>query len=163
MELFSKPSACAIIEKTINGEKYIIIQERFKDDAPCENGLLEIPGGKIREFENIYDCLRREVKEETGLDLIKIHGENESHVIEHDNYTVINYTPFACAQNIKGYYPIMAEIFICEAEGDLLNHTDESKNLRWIALEDLKELLQKDEKSFYPMHIAALKKYINAV
>lgn len=163
MELFTKPSACAIIEKKIEKEKYILIQERFKEDAPSENGLLEIPGGKIREFENIYDCLRREVKEETGLDIIKIHGEEDSNIVEYNDYTVLNYTPFDCVQNIKGYYPIMAEMFICEASGDLLTYTNESKNPRWVSLKELINLLEKHETSFYPMHIAALKKYSNLV
>ncbi|EHI98977.1 NUDIX hydrolase [Clostridium sp. DL-VIII] len=161
MELFSKPSASAIITKNVNSKKYILIQERFKENSALENGLLEIPGGKIREFENIYDCLRREVKEETGLDVIKIQGENNSTIIDYNEYKVLNYTPFTCDQNIKGYYPIMTETFICEASGTLLTCTDEAKNQRWISLEELSNLLQSNESRFYPMHIAALKKYSN--
>lgn len=160
MEQFTKPAASAIIVKNINSQKYILIQERFKENVPLENGLLEIPGGKIREFENIYDCLRREVKEETGLDVVKIQGEDESIIIHHCDYTVLNYTPFACDQNIKGYYPIMTETFICETTGTLLTSTDETKNLRWISLEELSHLLINNENSFYPMHITTLKKYL---
>lgn len=163
MELFTKPAASAIIEKIINEKRYILIQERFKENAFSENGLLEIPGGKIREFENIYDCLRREVKEETGLEIIKIHGEEDSNIIEYNNYKVLNYTPFASAQNIQGYYPIMTQIFTCEAKGDLLTDTNESKNLRWISLEELIITLQQHERNFYPMHTIALKKYLNLV
>jgi len=159
MELFAKPSASAIIVKSANSKRYILIQERFKESVPLENGLLEIPGGKIREFENIYDCLRREVKEETGLDVIKIQGENDSTIIDYNGYTVLSYTPFACTQNIKGYYPIMNEAFICETSGNLLTCTNEAKNMRWIPLEELSNLLLNHENSFYPMHIAALKKY----
>lgn len=159
MELFTKPAACAIIEKKIENEKYVLIQERYKEGAPSENGLLEIPGGKIREFENIYDCLRREVKEETGLGIIKIQGEEESSIVEYNGYKVLSYTSFACAQNTEGYYPIMAEIFICEARGILLTYTNETKNLRWVTIDELASMLDKNEKGFYPMHIAALKKY----
>ena len=64
MELFSKPGVGGIIEKNISGIDYILIQDRYKDDAKSESGLIEIPAGKIREFENIFDCLRREIWEE---------------------------------------------------------------------------------------------------
>lgn len=70
-EVFSKPAAGGIIEKTINNIEYVLIQERFKDDAKAEEGLIEIPAGKIREFENIYECLKREIWEETGLEVIQ--------------------------------------------------------------------------------------------
>jgi len=61
MELFAKPGVGGIIEKNIDGIDYILIQDRCKDDAKLEYGLLEIPAGKIREFENVFDCLRREI------------------------------------------------------------------------------------------------------
>ena len=67
-ELFSKPAAGGIIERIIDGEVFILLQERYKGNDR-ENGLVEIPAGKIREFENIYDCLRREISEETGLEV----------------------------------------------------------------------------------------------
>lgn len=78
MEKFAKPAVGAIIEKKINGEKFILVQERQKEDGGKENGMLEIPAGKIREYENIFEALRREVKEETGLIITKIDGEESS-------------------------------------------------------------------------------------
>ena len=71
MEQFSKPAVGGIIERMIDDVPYILIQERYKDDAPLENGMIEIPAGKIREYENVYDCLRREIKEETDSKVIK--------------------------------------------------------------------------------------------
>ena len=55
----------------------------------------------------------------------------------------------------------MLQTFICTAKGNLLKQSDESVNIRWISIEDLKLLLEKDEKAFYPMHINAMKKYIS--
>lgn len=55
-ELFSKPAPGGIIEKIVDGELFVLLQERYKGNDR-EDGLLEIPAGKIREFENIYDCL----------------------------------------------------------------------------------------------------------
>jgi ADP-ribose pyrophosphatase len=160
MELFAKPAAGGIIEKNIDGIDYILIQDRCKDDSKLEVGLLEIPAGKIREFENIFECLRREIWEETGLQVTYIQGEDETVVFESNGYRVLNYTPFSCSQNIQGIYPIMVQTFICNASGDLLKKTNETKNIRWISLRELKVLLESNKQSFYPMHVTALEKYL---
>lgn len=161
MEAFAKPGAAAIIENSINGVSHILIQDRFKPEAPSESGLIEIPAGKIREFENIFDCIRREVMEETGLKVTKIQGEKESIIYSNHNYRVLSYEPFTCAQNTEGYYPIMVEIFLCRAMGALLKSSEEAKNLRWFSLKDLEYLLLNNENDFYPMHFVALKKYLH--
>ncbi len=101
MERLMKPGAAGIIEKNIDGCEYILLQERYKPDAPSENGLLEIPAGKIREFENIFDCLRREVMEETGLEVVEIEGEKEAVIYKNNGYEVLSYDPFSNAQNMR--------------------------------------------------------------
>ena len=160
-ELFSKPAAGGIIEKVVDGEVYILMQERDKGND-LEEGMIEIPAGKIREFENIYDCLRREIFEETGLEVTYIQGEEEAEIIEHNGYKVINYTPFSCSQNVAGEYPIMVQVFICRASGEALNGSDESRNIRWVSLTELGNMLRDKEESFYPMHISTLKKYLKS-
>ena len=160
MELFAKPGVGGIIEKSIDGIDYILIQDRCKDDAKLEYGLLEIPAGKIREFESVFDCLRREIWEETGLNVTNIKGEDEAIVLESNGYKVLNYTPFSCSQNVQGTYPIMVQIFICNADGELLNKSNETKNIRWIPLIELKKLLEVNKNLFYPMHVTTLEKYL---
>ena len=78
VEVFAKPGVGGIIIKNEKGLDYILLQERCKENGGAENGLIEIPAGKIREFENIFNCLRREVWEETGLNVTEIVGEDES-------------------------------------------------------------------------------------
>ncbi|AFM39269.1 NTP pyrophosphohydrolase [Desulfosporosinus acidiphilus SJ4] len=160
MELLAKPGVGGIIEHTLNGVNYILLQKRYKDDAPLESGMIEIPAGKIREFENIFDCLRREVFEETGLEVIEIEGEYESILVEMNGYKVVNYQPFACSQNIMGEYPIMVQTFICRVQGKIISQSNETKNVRWVSLDTLKEMLLNQEDRFYPMHITTLRKYI---
>ena len=65
--------------------KFLLIQERWKNNV-LEDGLLEIPGGKIREFENIFDALRREVSEETGYKVTYIYGEEKSIITKLNNF-----------------------------------------------------------------------------
>jgi ADP-ribose pyrophosphatase len=159
-EKWAIPGVGGILERTVKRTKYILIQERCKDEAPQEYGLLEIPTGKVRQFENVFACLRREVKEETGLDVISIRGEKTASIREFTRYRVLQYAPFASVQNLKGDYPILAEIFICRVKGRLKSQTDETRNLRWISLPDLKKLLATREECFYPMHISTLYKYL---
>ena len=161
MELFAKPAVGGIIEKSINGIDYILIQERFKENAEREEGLIEIPAGKIREFENIFVALRREIWEETGLEVVEIKGENNISVFQSNGYKVLSYVPFSCSQNLQGEYPIMVQTFICTAKGEILDRTNETQNIRWVPLTELKEMLDNDKNDFYPMHVITLQKYLN--
>lgn len=163
MERFTLPAVGAIITKTENETEYILLQERYKPhiEASTEHKLLEIPAGKIREFENIFDALRREVKEETGLNITKIYGENETLLYSNHNYEVMNFMPFACAQNLSDHYPILVFIFICHADGFLLDSSDEARNYRWTSLAELKSLLFHNPHRLYPMHVNTLKKYLH--
>lgn len=160
IEKFAKPGVGGIIEKNEKGIDYILIQERNKENAEKENGLLEIPAGKIREFESVYECLRREIWEETGLTVYEIEGENDSIIYEGNGYKVLDYIPFTSGQNIEGNYSIMVQTFFCKAKGELLPTTNETKNIRWVSLSELKKLIEKNEQIFYPMHVIALKKYL---
>ena len=160
MEQFSIPGVGGIIEKDIDGIKHILVQARVKAETPHENGLIEIPAGKIRAFECIFDTLRREIKEETGLEVVEIMGENTSAVYESDPYKVVNFIPFSCSQNLIGDYPIMVFVFICKVRGELLSFSDESQDYRWVSLAEVKRMVEDAPQSLYPMHVDTLKKYI---
>lgn len=163
MEQFSIPGVGGIIVEETNGKKCILMQTRVKPHSPQEDGLLEIPAGKIRAFENIFDTLKREIKEETGLDVVEILGEHQSTIYEdNSSYKVINFMPFSCSQNTIGDYPIMVFVFICKVKGDLLPFSDESKNYKWTSLLELERILTESPKSIYPMHVDTLKKYVCA-
>lgn len=142
MEKFAIPCVAAIIEKIVNNEKYILIQTRQKEDGAETNGMLEVPAGKIREYENIFRALRREVKEETGLTITKILGEDKQISNLIDGNEVISYTPYCVTQNLSGAYSIILNTFLCEAEGELLTETNESQNIHWMKIEELKKFLK---------------------
>lgn len=50
--------------------------------------------------------------------------------------------------------------FICEAEGEPILETAESRNIRWIAIEELSELLKNNRSKFFIMNVNALEKYL---
>lgn len=159
-EVFAKPAAGAIIEATVHQQKCILIQERQKENGGLENGMLEIPAGKIREYENIYDALRREVWEETGLHLTEIQGEKDAVVCTVNGYKVISYQPYCSSQNLSGGYALIVQTFLAKAEGTLLEQTNETTHIRWITLEKCRDMIIKSPEAFYPMHLNTLRKYL---
>ena len=160
MEKFTVPCVAAIIEKIVNNEKYILIQTRQKEDVAETNGMLELLAGKIREYENIFEALRREVKEETGLSITKILGEDNqiSNFIKGNE--VISYTPYCITQNLSGAYSIILNTFLCEAKGELLTETNESQNIHWIKIKELKKIFKNYPEKIFLLHINALQKYL---
>ena len=102
------------------------------------------------------------MKEETGLEVVEILGENSSTIYEGNSYKVINFAPFSCSQNIVGDYPIMVFTFICKVKGELLPFSDEAQNYKWLPVAELKEMVEKAPQSLYPMHVDTLKKYVCA-
>ena len=159
MEIFAKPAVGAIIEKVYDDKKYILIQQRNKTDEVVEKGMVEIPAGKIRGYENIFEALRREIWEETGLRIIKIEGEENLTISKDSGYKTISFVPFCSTQNLSGGYSIMLQTFICQAEGELLEETNETINIRWESIDTIEKMLENNSKQFYPMHINALRKY----
>lgn len=160
-EIFAKPCVGAIIEKIIDDEKYILVQTRQKEDGCETNGMIEIPAGKIREYENVFSALRREVREETGLEIIKIYGEDSSVCTQTGDVTTISFSPYCVTQNLSGAYSIILNTFLCEAEGDLIESTNETENVHWEKASEIKRLLRESPEKIFFMHINALKKYLN--
>lgn len=157
-EKFSVPYVAAIIERKRDGKTEILMQRRSKPSYdPKYTGAYEIPAGRIREFESVFDALRREVKEETGLNLSKIGGRKLNESVTKGDRTFA-FIPFCCAQLVKGPHPYIGFYFTCEAYGKI-RRSRESARHEWIAADRL-ELMLKDRKNFYILHVAALKIYL---
>jgi hypothetical protein len=79
-----------------------------------------------------------------------------SSIYEGKTYKVVNFMPFSCAQNVTGDYPIMVFVFICYVKGDLLPFSDEARNYKWTAVNEIKNMIHQKPELFYPMHIDTL-------
>jgi 8-oxo-dGTP pyrophosphatase MutT (NUDIX family) len=156
------PFVGAIIERASEtGKKEILVQIRKKSSDKKYSGCFEIPGGKLRAFEDIYVTLRREVKEECGLDLTFI--KNEDHRLDNknkeDTSTIIE--PFCVTQMIEG--PFIGFIFLCKASGTPSQFTGESENAKWVDIEELKYIIENSQEKFYTAFLSPLKKYLESV
>lgn len=159
-EVFAKPCVGAIIEKVIGNERHILIQTRQKEDGNETNGMLEIPAGKIREYEDVFSALRREVWEESGLKITKIYGEDTSVSTQTGDVTTISFNPYCVTQNLSGAYSMILNTFLCEAEGNLIESTNETENVHWEKVSEIERLLRENPEKIFFMHINALKKYL---
>ncbi|MBR5444580.1 MAG: NUDIX domain-containing protein [Clostridia bacterium] len=159
-EVFAKPCVGAIVERTIEGEKYILIQTRQKPAGDETNGKLELPAGKIREYEDVFFALRREVWEETGLRVTKIQGESSAVSLQTGEVTTVSFTPYCTTQNLSGAYSIILHTFLCEAEGELMGRTEEAEDIHWMKVCEIRELVDTQPERFFFMHLHALKKYL---
>lgn len=50
--------------------------------------------------------------------------------------------------------------FLCEAEGDLIESTNETENVHWEKVSEIERLLRENPEKIFFMHINALKKYL---
>jgi len=71
-ETFAIPAVGAIIVKKVEDEEYILVQNRKKNNGDGMDGLSEIPAGKIREYENIFNACQC-VKEVFRIEDCSIH------------------------------------------------------------------------------------------
>jgi len=74
---------------------------------------------------------------------------------------VIGFQPFYTSQNVAGKYPIMVSAFFCKVQGKKVIRSNESENIHWVSMTDLKEKLRDTPDKFYPMHISLLRLYVD--
>ena len=157
---FSVLGVGAIIEREIDGIPHILIQNRVRLDDITQNHLIEVPCGKVRSCQSVFETLKYRVKEETGLIVTEIKGQGGIYE-DHPSYAIQSGTPFCICQNINHSFPVCILFFICRANaGTKLHNSEAATDIRWIPLDDLKQKLDSEASLFFPFVIEVLKKYI---
>ncbi len=152
-------NARAIIERSSATGTEILVQVRNKPREGRKS--LELPGGQVRDFESLVEALRREVKEETGLDVIAVEGLETRIATNGPNTSVECLTPLAVYQTLRGPVDSMGVYFRCRAEGELLAHGDESEAPRWVPVSRIRTMFAENSEQFSWVDRAGLQFYLN--
>src|SRR3989344_6189897 len=137
----SIPIISAILIKKIDDNYSVYIQTRWKPNvSPNYSGLIEIPAGVIEAYENIYTALRREVKEECGMEITRIINDWQSDIeTSRDQDKDFVFRPFICQQALQtnNGLPWIGFVFVCEVQGEPQLDQTEAKDPRWLSVTDL--------------------------
>lgn len=166
---YSIPTASAIIERKDGNETKILLQVRMSPPGsgrpePEYHLTWELPQGKLEAFENVFTGLKREVMEETGLEIIKIRPDVKTQIFSPKSDESFAFQPFCCIQQTKTISgrPWIGFVFICEvAQGAEPSATEEAEQFKWFTRRELTELLKTPEKVF-TYNIGALELYLNS-
>ncbi|MCB9058113.1 MAG: NUDIX domain-containing protein [Calditrichae bacterium] len=159
----SIPVVSAIIERQHGGETEILVQTRWKPQwDPIYSGTLEIPAGWIDRYENVYEALRREVKEETGLQVLKIKPDIKTREHSPNDDGSFAFVPFCCQQQFKGGKPWIGFVFICEVENkEPVAQNSECRDIHWMKKADLQKLFEESPGKIFTLQLGVLDYYFN--
>src|SRR5262245_40430287 len=138
------PLVSAILEREHDGEKEILIQTRWKPERdPLYSGTLEIPAGGMHVYENVYDAVKREVLEETGLRVTSFSPDIRTKIYAPKDDDCFAFVPFCCQQQLKGVLPRVGFVFLCQVENadPVLQH-EEVKDIRWMNVTELRKIFE---------------------
>lgn len=108
----------------VNNGKILLLREAATYGDGTQRGRYHMPGGRIEPGENFEDALRREVKEETGLEI----------VIEYPLY-VGEWRPV-----IRGVpHQIVATFFVCTMKAGEIVLSTEHDDYQWVNPKDYRK------------------------
>jgi len=157
---FLGATVSAIIERFHDGQWEVLLQTRWKpEEDPEHSGLLEIPGGRIEVGEDVYSALKREVKEECGLEIEAIKPGRETRAKGKFDEMSLAFVPF-CGERFLGSN-FVGFAFVCTAKGELVEKgVYDAKEPRWVRLSQLKNMLATEPEEIYSYHLSTLKLYV---
>jgi 8-oxo-dGTP pyrophosphatase MutT (NUDIX family) len=152
-------NARAIIEREGASGPEIVVQVR---DKPHEGGRpVELPGGRVEEYESLVDALRREVQEETGLTVTSVEGLETRIIAEGRDTRVECLRPFAVYQTISGPVDSMGVYFCCRGEGTLLARGEDAEGARWVPVQEVAQWMEAEWERFSWVDRAGLRFYLD--
>ena len=143
----------AIALMSAEDKEYVLLQENKNQHA--NGSIFELPGGVIRESENVYGCLRRKLKD-NGFEVTKIFGEDKCNELRHDEESVTVFKPFCVSQRVTANNSIITSTIICEVDNKKVNN---QSGFRWVSTDNLKDMLVDHKENICGHNMAALKSF----
>lgn len=167
MNDYAVPFVAAIIERQHNGETELLIQTRHHPSyESIYNGTFEFAAGTLdKVYENVYDAIAREIKEETGMTLKRIINDSQTEVFSPQGVdAVFGFRPFCCIQQLREGRPWVGFIFRCEVEdGNPVGQEGESQDVHWVSADDVKTLFEQTPEKLFTLEVPAWAYYFKEV
>src|SRR3989338_671262 len=158
------PIVSAILLKRDGGELWVFLQTRWKPQtSPTYSGMIEVPAGAVESYENVYDALKREVKEETNLDVVRVIDDYHSKVVTpRTRDKAFVFKPFVCQQVLETNdgLPWIGFVFLCEVEGEVRINKDEAKDPKWVSVQELKAMIADNPETIFPLQLPVLEYFV---
>ena len=121
------PNVAAIV-LSVDRDK-MLLQRRDKPGEPVR-GRLEVPGGRWGAGEAPERAVAREVREETGIELVEPPaGTGRIEIAE--NRSCGYARPVAVVNGLEGVYPSLHVVFECIGSGEPIAQPGETADPRW--------------------------------
>jgi 8-oxo-dGTP pyrophosphatase MutT (NUDIX family) len=156
------PIVSAIIEREHHGEREILVQTRWKPERnPQYSGTLEIPAGGIHPYENVYDAVKREVLEETGLRVTGFYLDIRTKIYAPKDDDCFAFVPFCCQQQLKGGVPRVGFVFVWHVEdAEPVPQHDEVRDIRWMKVSELRQIIEETPERIFTLQLGVLEYYL---
>ncbi len=160
------PFVGAIIERHHNGQLQLLLQTRINQNAPQYVGTFEFAAGRMdKPFENAYDAIAREIKEETGLTIKQVIDDSQTDTYSPQKSDAsIGFRPFCCVQQLRDGLPWVGFIFRCAVEdGEPMSQETESKDVHWVDASEVKQWFEQSPEKFFTLQLPAWEYYFKEV
>jgi 8-oxo-dGTP pyrophosphatase MutT (NUDIX family) len=159
---FPVPNVSAIIERRRGQLTEVLIQVRWKPERdPVYSGTFEIPAGGIGRDENVYDALRREVFEETGLRVTGFRPDVKTQLHSEGADGVFAFVPFCCQQQLRGRARV-GFVFVCTVAADEpVPGRGEVTEITWLDTASLEKLVQEAPQRIFIFQRPVLEFYLS--
>jgi 8-oxo-dGTP pyrophosphatase MutT (NUDIX family) len=139
------PNVAAVVFQGA-GREAILLQRRDKA-GEIVRGRLELPGGRWRAGEAPDAAVAREVREETGIELLAVSaGTERMDADQHVAFAVAR--PAAVINGLEGAYPSLHVLFECHGVGTPRPQEGETADPRWWAIDDVQRHLADTPEAF---------------
>ena len=144
-----------IVEKVEGDKKFILIQKRkYLFTEPHYYNVWELPQGKLEANETVLEAAKRELFEETNLELVRNLTFDNS---INDNFVQLDRVDILTSVFIKGQLNYLGLCLLVQAKGIPKPYIQDTEP-QWIEISQLKEKLVTEK--FFPLNIPMLEKYL---
>ena len=161
------PFVAAIIERNRNDKTELLLQTRSnRHHKSIYNGTLEFAAGTMdKPYENVYDAIIREIKEETGMTVKHFIDDSRTKVLSPRKFDKVQgFRPFCCTQQLKEGRPWVGFIFRCEVEdGTPRGQVGESADVHWEDAEVFKQKVLDHPETIFTLELPAWHYYFGIV